>query len=175
MRYTTVIDITDMPTVYRNVHCRLLYLHMALKSGWHDNDRDRLTASYRTLAADTGLTVSAVRHAIKVLTAAQLISRDDETWTWTVRKWILDAPPTPRPKKQQAAGAIAASKLADARDKEAKEYQARVLAAVRACTREELTAWLAELEEGRSLRHHGVYINSNQANIAWLKSIIIKT
>lgn len=67
MRYTTIIDITEMPAVYRNGHARDLYLYMVLKSGYHNEDRDQLRKSIRSLAIDTGMSISAVRHALRVL------------------------------------------------------------------------------------------------------------
>lgn len=173
MRYTTVIDVSEMPEVYRSVNARLLYLHMALKSGWHDDDRDKLRTSLRQLASDCGLTLSATRHAVAVLTKAKLLARD-EGGTWHVRKWHLDAPPSPRPRKQQAAAAAAAGDIGKQLDKQLSEYQTAVMQAVRASTGEELKAWLAELEDGRSLRHHGAYLKPNQNNVEWLRSVIAK-
>ena len=99
MRYTTVIDISEMPSVYRNVNVRLLYFHMVLKSGWHDIDRDLLPTSIRRLAADVGLSISAVRHALHVLETAGLIQRNGEVYH--VKKWILEQTVTPRPKNQR--------------------------------------------------------------------------
>lgn len=174
MRYTTIIDVSADPLVYRNMNARLLYLHMALKSGWHDDDRDRLTMSIRQLAAGAGLTVSATRHAIAVLTKAKLISRDSESGVWTVKKWHLDTPPTPRPRKSQATAATAEHGLVDKMEDQVRRYQDAVLKAVRECTREELEAWLAELREHRSVRHHGAAIAANQQNIDWLSGVIAK-
>lgn len=173
MRYTTVIDISEMPDVYRNENTRLLYLHLALKAGWHDEDRDKAKISIRNLAADCGLTLSATRHAIAVLTKHDLLARDEDG-TWKVRKWHLDKPPAPRPKKSEVAAAAGARAITEQADKDLKEYQQRVLQAVRASTREELETWLAELQAHRSLRHHGVYLNANQANIDWLTGILKK-
>lgn len=171
MRYTTVIDISEAPEVYRNINARLLYFHMSLKAGWHDSDRDRLTASIRMLAADSGLTVSATRHAIRKLMEASLLKREEDG-RWYVKKWHLDTPPTPRPKKSQAADAKSANSIHDAMQRQIKEWQQKVMAAVRASTKEELEAWLAELEEGRSLKHHGVSMLANVNNIEWLRNVI---
>lgn len=99
MRYTTIIDITEQPAVYRNHNARLVYLHMVLKSGWHDNDRDIIEISIRSLAAAVGLTVSAVRHAMVVLERAGMIKKQGTVWT--VRKWIIEETPTPRPRTKQ--------------------------------------------------------------------------
>lgn len=172
MRYTTIIDVSADPLVYRNMNARLLYLHMALKSGWHDDDRDRLTMSIRQLAAGAGLTVSATRHAIVVLTKAKLISRDSESGVWTVKKWHLDTPPSPRPRKTQATAATANAGLWEQREKQIRQYQEAVMKAVRESSKEELTAWLGELEENRSTRHHGAQLSATKQNIDWLKGII---
>lgn len=102
MRYTTIIDITEMPAVYRCTAARILYLHITLIAGYHDNDRDIVDCSIRSLAAASGLTVSATRHALAVLIKAGLIDR--QGLVWHVRKWIPEQPITARAKtaKQQA-------------------------------------------------------------------------
>ena len=103
MRYTTIIDITEIPEVYRNHNARLIYLHLTLKSGYRDNDRDMIKISIRVLAMRTGLSVSATRHALTILTRHHLLSRAGETWL--VKKWIIEETITPRAKtkKQQKA------------------------------------------------------------------------
>ena len=103
MRYTTIIDITEIPEVYRNHNSRLIYLHLTLKSGYRDNDRDMIKISIRKLAMRTGLSVSATRHALTILTKYHLLSRAGETWI--VKKWIIEDTITPRAKtrKQQRA------------------------------------------------------------------------
>lgn len=103
MRYTTVIDLRDMPEVYRNHNCRLLYLHLALMAGYHDNDRDLVRISIRRLADDCGLTVSATRHAINVLVAAKLLRVKNSVYR--VRKYVEEQPITTRAKtaKEQKA------------------------------------------------------------------------
>lgn len=88
MRYTTIIDITDMPVIYRNVNARLVYLHLVLKSGYHDYDRDIVSLSFRRLSVDTGLSLSAIRHAISQLQKANLLTRQGNIWV--VKKWIIE-------------------------------------------------------------------------------------
>ena len=39
-------------------------------------------------------------------------------------------------------------------------------------TRDELEAWLEELRDGRSLRHHGAQLNANARNVEWLEYVI---
>jgi len=96
MRYTTLIDITEIPALYRNVNARLLYLHLVLVAGYHDDDRDLADISIRRLASDTGLTVSATRHAIRMLQDAKLLFRQDGLWL--VKKWLPAQKISGRPK-----------------------------------------------------------------------------
>lgn len=117
MRYTTLIDITETKEVYKSTTARLVYLHMALRAGYHDSDRDMLQISIRQLAADVGVTVSATRHALKMLQRYQLIRRDGPIWT--VRKWILQEDiskrPTSKRQQQQIDAAIERKKAEEAR------------------------------------------------------------
>lgn len=101
MRYTTIIDISEYRDLYRNVNVRLVYLHLVLKSGYHDHDRDQVRISYRSLAADSGLTLSQVRHAIKILIKWHMLIRKDNTWT--VRKWCQEQTITTRAKSSKEA------------------------------------------------------------------------
>ena len=114
MRYTTLIDISELP-IYRNVNCRLVYLHLTLKAGYHDSDRDIVLTSIRRLAADVGITDAACRHAISQLEQAQLLTRTGGVWM--VKKWLLQMEPiTTRAttkRQQRAAEAEAAHLLHD--------------------------------------------------------------
>lgn len=94
MRYTTVIDIREFPQIYRNNNAKLVYLHLVLISGYHDEDRDQTPISIRQICYDTGLSLSAVRHSLKVLVSAGLLTRSGITWT--VKKFVLDKPISPR-------------------------------------------------------------------------------
>lgn len=94
MRYTTVIDLSELPEVYRSASARLVYLHLALKAGYHDNDRDRASVSIRRLAMDVGVTVSAARHAIRQLERAGLLKRDGSVIV--VKKWVEEQTITTR-------------------------------------------------------------------------------
>jgi len=128
MRYTTIIDISELP-LYRNKNAVLLYLHLALKSGYHDHDRDQLRASLRGLAAATGLTLSATRHAISILTQSKLLTRDGDTWK--VLKWVQTESITTRPRtksvkaEMQAATAIIDKYRQDEQDRLEKERKAQ--------------------------------------------------
>lgn len=177
MRYTTLIDISEVPEVYCNMNARLLYLHMVLKSGYHDEDRDTLRASFRQLAAAVGLTLSATRHALRILGASGLIQKEGEVWR--VKKWIVATPPTPRTQKNTARagvyGDIDTRTRADIeaeRHKAAEAFRNRALNAVRECTPDELRAWLAELKEGKERTHHNVLLPANKAYIEWLTKIV---
>lgn len=97
MRYTTIIDITEQPDVYRNLAARLLYLHLVLRSGYHDDDRDTIGTSIRRISMDTGITVSAARHALRLLETAGLVSRKGPRWQ--VVKWVMTKEITARPKQ----------------------------------------------------------------------------
>lgn len=172
MRYTTVIDISEMPSIYRNHNARLVYLHMSLRSGYHDQDRDQASISIRNLADQVGISVSACRHALQQLQTAGLLTRIKETWH--VKKWIIETPPTPRQKKTAASDTEEIRKFNDQYNKELQDWREKLFAAVRACSRQELITWLEELQEGKSKHHHGAYLNANQRNIDWLKNIIKK-
>lgn len=99
MRYTTVIDISEIPQVYRNMATRILYVHMCLKCGYHDVDRDILDLSLRQLAAGAGLTLSATRHGLKILESVGLVRRQGAAWQ--VRKWLPEQSISSRPKTQR--------------------------------------------------------------------------
>lgn len=100
MRYTTVIDVTEIADVWRNPNISRLYFFMALKCGYHDDDRDILKISLRSLAAQASLTISATRHALKVLESLKLVTQEKECWR--VTKFILDKKPTSRTQKNTA-------------------------------------------------------------------------
>ena len=95
MRYTTIIDIRELPAIYRNVNARLVYLHMVLASGYHDNDRDQTEISIRRISYETNLTIS----ALGCLERAGLISRTGITWT--VKKFVLESTITPRARSEK--------------------------------------------------------------------------
>lgn len=99
MRYTTVIDISEMPEIYRNTTARLIYVHMSLKAGYHDADRDLVKLSIRRLSADVGVTVSATRHALHQLEKVGLLTREGELWR--VKKWVEEQQITTRAKTKR--------------------------------------------------------------------------
>ena len=110
MRYTTIIDISEYPQLYRSASVRLVYLHLVLKSGYHDDDRDLCGVSVRRLANECGLTVAATRHALALLEKYAMIKRQGSMLL--VRKWVVEKAITPRARTQ-----------AQARQKEARELE----------------------------------------------------
>lgn len=170
MRYTTIVDISRMQDIYRNQNIRLVYLHLVLKSGYHDDDRDRIRISIRNLAAEVGLTVSATRHALAKLQGEHFLLRDGDTWI--VRKYVIENPPTPRQKPKKTVDNKQANDLGKRWNAEIEKWRATVMAAVREMNIDELKQWRDELEEGTSRKHHGATLNANQNNIAWLTKII---
>lgn len=101
MRYTTIIDITDNPIIYRNLNARLVYLHLCLKAGYHDSDKDLVSVSIRRLAASVGLSVSAVRHSLKLLQKHGLLVKNGSRTI--VTKWVMTEEITARPKTKKMA------------------------------------------------------------------------
>lgn len=128
MRYTTIIDISQARQLYANQNVRLIYLHMVLKAGYHDNDKDIVVTSIRRMADDVGISISATRHALKMLEKWKMI--DKGKGFYSVRKWCLEQPITTRSKtaKQQQqqerdAAAVAERRAVDKKLREEKKYQ----------------------------------------------------
>lgn len=71
-KYITIKDI-KATSAWQNVNARLLYLHLVCSM---DVVSRIYARSVRGMAADTGLTVAAVRHALDALEAARLIDID---------------------------------------------------------------------------------------------------
>lgn len=101
MRYTTVIDISDIADIYRNPAAVRVYIHMTLKCGYHDTDRDIYTGSIRRIMADLGLSLSATRHAIKVLQSHNLVRL--QGGVYIITKYIPSETITPRAKTAKQA------------------------------------------------------------------------
>lgn len=98
-------------------------MHLTLKSGYHDDDRDQIRTSLRRVAQDTGCTLAAVRHAVKLLVNAGLLKIDGQVWH--VTKWVIGQSITTR--AQQKAQAAAAAKTTEqqqrARERELKDLE----------------------------------------------------
>lgn len=99
MRYTTIIDITDIPQVYNNINATRIYLHLCLTCGFTADDMDTIRISYRQLAAILNMTLSAVRHSLSLLNRYHLITIEDNIIS--VRKYLPKASYKDRPKTQQ--------------------------------------------------------------------------
>lgn len=99
MRYTTVIDISEIPEIYRNKNVCRLYFHLCLKAGYHDDDRDDVKLSIRGMAYGTGLSLSATRNAIQQLKKYGLL--EQQNGGMKVRKFIVEAPISKRARKRK--------------------------------------------------------------------------
>lgn len=168
MRYTTVIDITDFPQIYRNIHARLVYIHMALKAGYHDDDRDICRLSIRNLAADVGITVSATRNALLQLEKSGLISKSSDCWI--VKKWVAMEAASPR---TQATVAKKASGISDAirkNDQEQEERSRQIYEWVRSSTREQVKELVTKLENGKMARINGQRVYPSATSIQWFEN-----
>lgn len=162
MRYTTIIDIRENPRVYRNINARILYLHLVLTSGYHDEDRDICKLSLRGMAIQAGLTLSATRHALKILQEEGLACHEGEQWRIT--KFVLDKKPTPR--RQSSVGVIDQEKLS--KDQEQQARLKAIKKALDSCSEAELNKWLGELRKGSSVSHYGVIIPATDDWIKWV-------
>lgn len=118
MRYTTIIDISEFPRLYKNPNIRLLYLHIVLKAGYHNVDRDVVSISPRRIAADTGLTYGAVRHGLELLKSVGLLTVDGSILR--VRKYMTQDPISPRPKTEKQATVM---RLSEEEEKEKAEKE----------------------------------------------------
>ena len=168
MRYTTVIDITDLPHIYRNIHARLVYIHMALRAGYHDDDRDVCRLSIRNLAADVGITLSATRNALLQLEKSGLISRGSDCWI--VKKWVATETPTPR---TQASAAKKASGLSDAMrklDQEQEERSRQITEWIRTSTITDISELVEKLESGKMARINGQRVYPSGRAIEWFRN-----
>lgn len=137
MRYTTIIDITEFPALYRNLATRLVYLHLCLRSGYHDYDRDISSLSIRRLAFETGLTIGAVRNALEQLAKFQMIVRQGQLTK--VRKFILEQPISKRAQTKKQA--------ADQKAREQRRAEERQAAAARDERQKNVDVWF---EKGKT-------------------------
>lgn len=172
MRYTTIIDITEFPAIWSSASCRTLYLHLVLKSGWHDDDRDIIRSSIRQLSANTGLTKSAVEHAIRQLTKAGLLDKVGQAYR--VTKWTLQPKPSPRPRQDQQRAAAASSDVARKWEEQLEESRRRLIHTVSTITKEEGLQWIQEVEDGRYLKHGGCTLPRRKDWLEWLKKEVAK-
>lgn len=170
MRYTTIIDITELPRIYRNANARLVYLHMCLRSGYHAEDKDHIKTSIRRLAMAAGLTVSATRHALAQLERDRLISRTEDGWN--VRKWVVENYPSKEAGRKKTEAQLEREQNAEAARK---KWHHELHQAVTTSTREELEEWLRKLQNaphGRNVYHKGARLWNCEEHIEWLRNII---
>lgn len=166
MRYTTIIDVTEIPDIWRNPNVTRLYFYMAMRCGYHDDDRDQLRISIRNLAYAAGLSLSACRHALRVLQSTRLLDRQEDTWI--VRKFLLEQKPTSRTQRSTGAGGTITEVEKSEQDLRLKAIKK----AVKSCSRQEAVAWLNELQKGQSNVHYGAQIPATDAWIKWLQKLI---
>lgn len=115
MRYTTIIDLTEIPDVWHNPNVCRVYFYLAMKCGYHDDDRDTIRVSIRNLAFASGVTVSAARHALSALLKNDLLTKEKDAWR--VTKFVLEKKPTSRTQKNTT---TTISRDEEARQKELK-------------------------------------------------------
>lgn len=168
MRYTTVIDITDFSQIYRNIHARLVYIHMALKAGYHDDDRDICRLSIRNLAADVGITVSATRNALLQLEKSGLITRGSDCWI--VKKWVQMDAPSPRTQSTVAKKASGISDAIRKNDQELEERTRQISEWVRTSSRKDIQELVEKLENGKMARINGQRVYPSGRAIEWFKT-----
>lgn len=168
MRYTTVIDITDFTQIYRNLNARLVYIHMALKAGYHDDDRDICRLSIRNLAADVGITVSATRNALHQLEKSGLISKGSDCWI--VKKWVLQESPTPRTQKTVSNKDSKLSAEIRKNDQEQEERTRQITEWVRSSTREQIQELVTKLSNGKMARINGQRVYPSSQSIQWFEN-----
>lgn len=87
MRYTTIIDISDIPEIYKNHNTRLVYLHLCLFSSYESDTLDVYGGSIRRLAADVGITVAAVRNSLRILFKYGLLKSTEDN-KYIVTKYL---------------------------------------------------------------------------------------
>lgn len=126
MRYTTIIDISQTPDLYRSESVRLLYLHLCMRCGYHDDDKGLIRQSIRAMASDTGLTISAVRHAMRVLEKWSLLKR--HRGKLFVRNWCDEQPittPAKRARKSRQQQQLETAAAIQREDQERRDQERR--------------------------------------------------
>lgn len=148
MRYTTIVDIREFP-LYRNPSVRQLYLHLVLVSGYHDSDLDRVAVSVRGLASQTGLTISAVRHALDVMAKAGLVRR--EGGALMVTKYVLKdgIPKRARSKKEQQEQQLSREREQLEVESKRREIQEQNKIIMEQFTLDDLIEWSEDLKNKR--------------------------
>lgn len=156
MRYTTIIDLREFPKVYANLNCRLVFLHLTLAADYHAEKRDLANCSLRQLAQETGCSLSAVRHAIRMLHNEGLLTRGEGGLM--VKKFVMsqEIPKRPRNGKQAAAAQAAAeaerqNAERDRAREERRMHQERLAAAKKTQFMEVYEQWMKNAREGSAM------------------------
>lgn len=102
MRYTTILDLRDLPILYKNANVVRVYYHLVLIAGYEDRNKDWARISFRRLAAEMDITLSAAIHAIKMLERYKIITRK-QGYIY-VRKWLPE--PTITKRQNQNVGSV---------------------------------------------------------------------
>lgn len=168
MRYTTIIDITEVPEIFRNFSAVRVYTYMVCKCGYHDDDRDILKMSYRQIAWRSGVSESACRHALKQLEKYELISRSEDHWV--VKKWLPSDDPTPRPQGKKSARGAASLDIERQLDQQLQDWQRKVKMIVDDMTKKELQDAIQAGQESTTIRLRSIVMKSNETNLHWLKN-----
>ena len=174
MRYTTIIDIREFP-LYKNQACRTLYLHMVLAAGYHESDMDQVAISIRGLATQTGLTISATRHALAVLVKAGLVRR--QAGQLHVAKYILQEgiPKRARSKKDQQLQQQARERENQEQEKRRREIEEQNQLISKYFTVEDLEKWLQLTKSqrpGQFCHYKAAKCINNESGIMYIQSWI---
>lgn len=153
MRYTTIIDVREIPEVYRNPNVRILYLHLVLLAGYHDNDRDVVRVSLRNLAAQTGLTLSATRHAIQLLIKWRLLLHRKSYFK--VVKYVEESPISGRARTKKAQEAKNRATMEASRSEEQEHHDQEEKAKVQAIYDQGKTPFMEWYEKKLNDAAHG--------------------
>lgn len=163
-----MIDITEYPQVWRSESATRLYVLLTLKCGYHDDDRDQIRLSLHTMEAETGLTFSAVRHAIKTLMKAGLLVKEENGFR--VVKWCAEKKITERSRKTGSA----VTEESQAAVREAEQNRERLrrsrAEAIQRCSAEQLRTWIEEIESGSQKRHFNVLIPKSDDWLNYMKN-----
>ena len=173
MRYTTIIDIRELP-LYRNPAARQLYLHMVLAAGYHESDMDQVAISIRGLASQTGLTISATRHALAVLVKAGLVRR--QAGQLHVAKYVLQEgiPKRARSKKEQQQQQLAREREQKALEEDRQRFH-QAQKAIADSSVQELQEYLDQMKAARPNGNYyirGVRVTNNAAARAAIAAAI---
>lgn len=168
MRFTTLIDITEYPQIWKSQSATRLYILLTLKCGYHDDDRDLIRLSLHTMEAEAGLSFSAVRHALKILMKAGLLVKENDGFR--VTKWCAEKKITERSKKT----GTAVTEESQAAVREAEQNRERLrrnrAEAISRCSAEQLRTWINEIESGTQKRHFGVLIPKSDDWLNYMKT-----